>query len=66
MNSHSHPAEFGRLAELLTNDVEHCADILADVRDLPLMLLKFCSCSIEQASSLVFQCVACDTTHLIQ
>ena len=31
-----------------------------------LLPLKFCRCLIEQTSSLVFQCVACDTIHLIQ
>ena len=30
---YSQPAGLGRLAELLTGDVEHSADILADVRD---------------------------------
>ena len=28
--------------------------------------LKFCRCFIEQTFSLVFQCVACDTVHLIR
>ena len=33
---------------------------------LPWMLLKFCRCFMEQTSSVVFQCVACDTVHLTQ
>ena len=58
----SQPVGLGLLAELLTGGVEHPAGTLADARDLPLMLLKFC----EQISSLVFQCVSCDTSHLTQ
>ena len=52
---HSEPVGRGPIVELLTHSAEHPADILADARDF-----------IEQASSLNFQRVACDTLHLIQ
>ena len=42
------------------------ADILADARDVAFNAFEVFFCFIEQASSLVFQRVACDTVHLIQ
>ena len=62
---HSQPVGLGHLVELLTNGVEPPGDIHAEHVPLPLMPLKFCRCFSEQTCALVFQCVACDTIHLI-
>ena len=57
----SQPVAFGLLVALLTNGAE-----LPAIVTVPLMSLKLHRCFKEQTSSLVFQCVACDTVHFVQ
>ena len=61
---YSQPVELGLLVERLTSGVG--VTLLTFLQMLLTFTLKFCQCLIEPTSSLVFQCVACDTFHLIQ
>ena len=55
----------GLVVELLTSAVEHPADILADAREFAFGVFEV-QPLLQQASPLVFQCVACDAIHVIQ
>ena len=63
---YSQPVGRKLLVDHLASGAGHPADILAHARVMAFgYFFKFCRCFIEQTASLVFQCVACDTIHLI-